>query len=139
MMAISSTASRTGLAAEAGPPRWPLWVFRGTATLAAIMLFDQAVFAGQFLAGTYDALLVHRENATFAGISVVVSAIGAVLLRWPGRGPWWPIAACLGLFGLIALQIIIGFARLLALHVPLGVMIIILATGLAVWAWRTGR
>lgn len=139
MMAISSDTSRAGHAAEAKSPRWPLWVFRGTATLAAIMLFDQAVFAGQFLAGTYDALLVHRESATFAGISVVVSAIGAALLRWPGRGPWWPIAACLGLFGLIALQIIIGFARILTLHVPLGVMISILATELAVWAWRAGR
>jgi heme A synthase len=103
------------------------------------MLFDQGVFAGQFLSGTYDALLTHRENATFAGISVLGSAIAAVLLRWPGRGPWWPMVACLGLFGLIALQIVIGFARILALHVPLGVMIIILATGLAVWAWRTGR
>lgn len=138
-MAISSDTSPEGRAAEAELLRWPLWVFRGTATLAAIMLFDQSVFAGQFLSGTYDALLVHRENATFAGISVVVSSIGAVLLRWPGRGPWWPIAACFGLFGLIALQIIIGFARILALHLPLGVLIILLATGLAVWAWRTGR
>jgi hypothetical protein len=138
-MAVSSDTSRAGQAAVSGLPRWPLWVFRGTATLAAIMLFDQGVFAGQFLSGTYDALLTHRENATFAGISVVGSAIGAVLLRWPGRGPWWPMAACLGLFGLIALQIVIGFARILALHVPLGIMIIILATGLAVWAWRTGR
>jgi hypothetical protein len=138
-MALSSDISRAGRAAEAGPPRWPLWVFRGTATLAAIMLFDQSVFAGQFLSGTYDALLVHRENATFAGISVIVSAVGAVLLRWPGRGPWWPMAACLGLFGLIALEIVIGFARVLTLHVPLGVVIIVLAGGLAVWAWRTGR
>jgi hypothetical protein len=103
------------------------------------MLFDQSVFAGQFLSGTYDALLVHRENATFAGISVIVSAVGAVLLRWPGRGPWWPIAACLGLFALIALEIVIGFARILTLHVPLGVTITVLATGLAVWAWRTAR
>lgn len=138
-MAISSDTARAGQAAEAGGPRWALWVFRGTATLAAVMLFDQAIFAGQFLAGTYDALLVHRENATFAGISVVVSAIGAVLLRWPGRGPWWPIAACLGLFGLIALQIVVGFARILALHVPLGVAIVVLSAALAVWAWRTGR
>lgn len=139
-MAISSDTSPEGRTAEdAELPRWPLWVFRGTTALAAIMLFDQSVFAGQFLSGTYDALLIHRENATFAGISVVVSSIGAVLLRWPGRGPWWPIVACFGLFGLIALQIIIGFARILALHLPLGVLIILLATGLAVWAWRTGR
>ena len=56
-------------------PRWPRWVFRVTSTVAAVMLFDQAVFAGQFLDGTYDSLHVHRENATFAGISVLVSAV----------------------------------------------------------------
>jgi hypothetical protein len=117
-------------------PRWPCWLFRITSTVAVIMLFDQAVFAGQFLSGSYDSLHVHRENATFAGISVLISAVAAVLQRWPGRGPWWPILACLGLFGLIGLQIVLGFSRAISLHIPLGVAIILLATALAVWAWR---
>jgi hypothetical protein len=111
-------------------------VFRITSTVAAVMLFDQAVFAGQFLDGSYDSLHVHRENATLAGISVLISALAAVLLRWPGRGPWWPIAASLGMFGLIALQIVLGFARAVSVHVPLGVATIMLAVLLAVWAWR---
>jgi hypothetical protein len=102
------------------------------------MLFDQAVSAGQFLGGTYDSLHVHRENATYAGIAVLVSLAAAILLRWPGRGPWWPILACVGIFGLIGLQIVLGFARALTLHVPLGVAIIMIAVALAVWAW-TGR
>jgi hypothetical protein len=117
-------------------PRWPRWVFRITSTIAAIMLFDQAVFAGQFLDGAYGSLHVHRENATYAGISVLISAGAAVLVRWPGRGPWWPILACVGIFALIALQIILGFARAISLHVPLGVATILLASALAVWAWR---
>jgi hypothetical protein len=100
------------------------------------MLFNQAVFAGQFLDGTYDSLHAHRENATYAGISVLISAVAAVLVRWPGRGPWWPILASIGIFGLIALQIVLGFARAISLHVPLGVATIVLAVGLAVWAWR---
>ncbi|MBT2553020.1 hypothetical protein [Arthrobacter sp. ISL-5] len=107
-----------------------------TSTAAAIMLFDQAVFAGQFLSGSYDSLAVHRENATFAGISVLISTVAAVLVRWPGRGPWWPIAACIGIFALIGLQIVFGFARAISVHVPLGVAIIMVATGLAVWAWK---
>ena len=117
-------------------PRWSRWVFRVTSTAAAIMLFDQAVFAGQFLDGTYDSLHVHRENATYAGISVLVSAVAAVLVRWPGRGPWWPIPASIGIFGLIALQIVLGFARDITVHVPLGVATIVLAVVLAIWAWR---
>ncbi|WP_243065092.1 hypothetical protein [Humibacter sp. RRB41] len=121
-------------------PRWPRWIFRITSTIAAIMLFDQAIFAGQFLGGTYGSLHVHRENATYAGIAMLVCVASAVLLRWPGRGPWWPMLAGLGIFGLIALQIVLGFTRVLTLHVPLGVAIILVAAALAVWAWmRLGR
>jgi hypothetical protein len=116
-------------------PRWPSWLFRITSTAAAIMLFNQAVFAGQFLDGAFPLLHVHRENATYAGIVVLISAVAAVLQRWPGRGPWWPILGCFGIFALIAVQIVLGFARVISVHIPLGVATIMLATGLAVWAW----
>jgi hypothetical protein len=121
---------------EATPPRWPYWTFRVTTLVSAVMLFDQAVFAGQFMSGDYDSLHTHRENATYAGISVLVSAVAAVLVRRPGRGPWWPIAGCLGIFGLVALQIMLGFARAITVHIPLGVATILLAVVLAVRAWR---
>jgi hypothetical protein len=116
--------------------RWPRWVFRIASVIAAVLLFDQAVYAGQFLDGTYDSLHAHRENATYAGISVLVLLISAILLRWPGRGPWWPIVACVGIFALIALQIALGFARAISIHVPLGVATILLAVALSAWAWR---
>lgn len=111
-------------------------MFRLTATVTAVLLFDQAVFAGQFLDGSYDALRVHRENATYAGIGVLVSAVAAVLVRWPGRGPWWPAAASLAIFGLVALQITLGFDRVVSVHVPLGVATILAGAALAVGAWR---
>lgn len=117
-------------------PGWPWWAFRVASTVAAIMLFDQAVFAGQFLDGTYGSLHTHRENATFAGISVLITAATALLVRWPGRGPLWPLLACLGIFGLVALQIVLGFARAISVHVPLGVATILLAAALALWSWR---
>lgn len=119
--------------------RWARWPFRIAMTVATVMLFDQAVFAGQFLGGSYPALDTHRENATYAGIAVLVAAVCAIPLRWPGRGPWWPITACVGLFGLIAAQIALGFARMLALHIPLGVAIIVAGIALTVWAWRPHR
>lgn len=115
---------------------WTLWPFRLAMTLVAMLLFDQPIFAGEFLSGTYSALQLHRENATYSGIAVLIAAGTAVLLRWPGRGPWWPMIACVGLFGLIAGQIVLGFARLVTIHVPLGVAIIVLAIGLTAWAWR---
>jgi hypothetical protein len=133
---VTTTTTADATTGRPPAPRWPHLVFRITSTVATVMLFDQAVFAGQFLSGDYDSLHVHRENATFAGIAVLVSAVAAVLLRWPGRGPWWPILGCVGLFGLIGIQIVLGFARAISVHIPLGVTIILLATGLTVWAWR---
>jgi hypothetical protein len=109
---------------------------RGCVSVAAVVLFDQAVFAGQFLAGSFGSLTTHRANATLAGTAVLLSVIAAVLVRWPGGGPLWPVGACLGLFALIGVQIGLGFDRVLAVHVPLGVAIILLTVLLAGWAWR---
>jgi hypothetical protein len=117
-------------------PAWPGWALRVTSTVAAVMLFDQGVFAGQFLGGSYDALLVHRENVTYAGIAVAVAALAALLVIRPGRGPWQPLAAYGVVFGMTALQISLGFSRVLTVHVPLGVLTIGSATAVAVWAWR---
>jgi hypothetical protein len=118
------------------PAAWPRWAFRVTATVSAVMLFDQAVFAGQFLNGQFGSLQVHRENATYAGIAVIVTAVVALLVRLVGRGTWRPFGAYLGLFALVALQIVLGFFKLLWLHVPLGVAMIVIAVVLAIWSWR---
>jgi len=109
---------------------------RITSSLAALLLFNQAVFAGQFLAGTFPALQTHRDNATYAGLTVLAAAAAAALIRWPGRGPRWPMFAFLGLFGLIAVQIALGFTRVLAVHIPLGVTIILCGGLLTAWSWR---
>ena len=116
--------------------QWTRWPLRITSSLAALLLFNQAVFAGQFLAGTFPALQTHRNNATYAGLAVLAAGAAAALIRWPGRGPLWPTLACLGLFGLIAGQIALGFLRVLALHIPLGVVIILSGLLLAAWSWR---
>ena len=118
---------------------WPWTVFRTCCTVSAVLIFNQAVFAGQFLGGSFGALRTHRENATVAGIAVLVTAVAAVLVRLFGGGPAWPALAALGLFGLIAGQIALGFARALTVHVPLGVVIIVLTGMLTRWSWRTAR
>ncbi|HEX5114656.1 MAG TPA: hypothetical protein VFW65_05610 [Pseudonocardiaceae bacterium] len=115
---------------------WTYWPFRLVVTTATVLLIGQPIYAGQFLSGTFGALHTHRENATAAGIAVLVAALAAIPIRWPGRGPLWPLLTSVGLFGLIALQIVVGFARLLTVHIPLGVAIIVLAVLLTIWAWR---
>ena len=116
--------------------RWPVWTFRVLTTVSAILLFDQAIFAGQFLAGDYDAVRIHGDNASLAGIAVFLTTVSAGLLRWPGRGPWWPLAAYGLLCLLVVAQIVMGYRRVIGVHVPLGVAMIALAVGLCVWAWR---
>ncbi|HEV7962395.1 MAG TPA: hypothetical protein VGP57_07650 [Actinoplanes sp.] len=117
-------------------PLWPWAALRICSTATAVLMFNQAVFAGQFLAGSFGALHTHRVNATAAGIAVLVTGVAALLVRLLGGGPWWPAYACLGLFGLVAAQIAVGFARVLAIHVPLGVTIIALTLLLTGWSWR---
>jgi hypothetical protein len=75
---------------------WVYWPFRVVVSAAGVLLFNQAVFAGQFLSGTFGVLHTHQENATVAGLVVLAAALAAILIRWPGRGPSWPIFACLG-------------------------------------------
>ncbi|GHJ43964.1 hypothetical protein Cs7R123_13060 [Catellatospora sp. TT07R-123] len=118
------------------PPRWPVWPYRLLISLTAVLLLLQAVLAGQFLSGIYASLAAHAANATFAGFALLAAAFAAILLRWPGRGPWWPMLATAGLFLLTGLQIGMGYARLLAVHIPLGVSVILLAAFLTVWSWR---
>jgi hypothetical protein len=118
---------------------WPWTVFRICCTVSTVLIFNQAVFAGQFLGGSFGALHTHRENATVAGIAVLLTAVAALLVRLVGGGPWWPTLASLGLFALIAAQITLGFARALTIHVPLGVVIIALTAMLTRWSWRTTR
>jgi chromate transport protein ChrA len=116
--------------------RWPRWLFRAAVTAEAAFALAQAVLAGGFLAGHYDFLDLHKENATRTGITAVVLGLCAILLWRPGRGPWWPIPVCFGLFGVEALQIVLGYGRVLLVHIPLGVAIITGIFFLLAWAWR---
>jgi hypothetical protein len=117
------------------PARWFHLPFRLLSSLVAVLYALQAVFAGQIMAGTFGSLLVHQNTAAFTDMVLVVTILAAVLQRWPGRGPLWPVAAVPALLGLSALQNYLGFSRLMTFHVPLGVLIIVLSFLLARRAW----
>ena len=51
---------------------------------------------------------------------MALSVVAAALVRRPGRGPIWPLAAFPGLLGLIGIQFTLGSGRVLALHVRMG-------------------
>jgi hypothetical protein len=117
--------------------RWPAWLFRLTITTAAVLAFDQAVFAGQFLSGSYPALHLHRDTATYTVAATAASIVTAILWRLIGGGPRWPLPASIVLLVLTALQTWLGYQLILAVHIPLGVTIIVLLIALTAAAWRT--
>jgi hypothetical protein len=114
---------------------WAVWSLRILVLAETVLLLNQAVFAGQFLSGDFPALGWHARNADAAGAVALLQLVAAVLLRRSGGGPAWPIWACAGLLVGIAGQVGLGYAKVLSLHVPLGVTVTAGTVGLAIWAW----
>ncbi|MGW3632152.1 hypothetical protein ACWD7F_18645 [Streptomyces sp. NPDC005122] len=123
----------------ARPTPWARWVFRTTVTTQALLAFAQPVLIGGFLQGRYESLELHKENATFTGVAAMVMVLAAVVQWQPGRGPAWPVFASLAVVAAIVAQIIMGYARTLAVHVPLGVLIVASDVLLLVWVWKPVR
>ena len=116
--------------------RWPMRFLRVSLTVTALLMFGQAVLAGLFMGGQSSAFGWHREMATVAGIALMVSIVAAILARRLGQAPRWPIWATVTLLAVMSLLAFAGFRSLTALHVPLAVIVILLAAALAAWAWR---
>ena len=125
--------------ARAEPRPWAFWPLRVLVTLAATLLFVQAVLAGQFLSGSYGSLLWHQNNAALTDMVLIAAIPAGVLVRWPGRGPLWPTFAVAGLLAISYTQSELGFSRVLTVHVPLGVAMIMLAAVLTAWVWWQPR
>jgi len=111
-------------------------LFRWFVTVAAVLAFAQAALAGAFLNGHYGALNLHSINATLATLAALGMVVVGVLIWRPGRGAAWPALVSLGVLAAEVLQITLGFARSLSLHVPLGVAIIAGLIVLTLRVWR---
>lgn len=126
------------------PPRSParrgwLWPLRLTTLPFAVALAAQPLLAGRFLQGDYPSLGTHGV----VGLSLMAWAwlvAGAAVLAWrPGRLPAWPAVTALALALLLPVQLGMGHARLLAVHLTLGVALVGAGIWLAAWAWRPAR
>ncbi|MFJ9691275.1 hypothetical protein [Kitasatospora sp. NPDC101183] len=117
-------------------PRWPLILLRVTTTTVTLLALLQVVLAGSFLNGTYDALRAHADTATVLATALLVQLLSAVLLRWPGRGPQWPLWGTAGLVGAVVGQIVSGQERAVGLHVVLGVLTVSGVLFALVGVWR---
>lgn len=97
--------------------------------------FGQAVLAGGFMQGHIEELPLHAGNAVLLAVEAMVLLPAAVLVWRPARGPAWPMVVAVLVFLAVGAQIGLGSARLLSLHVPLGVAIISGLVVLLIWSW----
>jgi hypothetical protein len=111
-------------------------LFRWFVTAAAVLAFAQAALAGAFLNGHYGALNLHSINASLTALATLGMVVVGVLIWRPGRGAAWPALISLGVLAAEVLQITLGFARSLSMHVPLGVAIIAGLIVLTLRVWR---
>lgn len=106
---------------------------RAAATLHALCALAQPVWIGQYLDGRYGRLELHSLTATALLLSAML--LGAVSVAYVlAGGRVWALSAVLFFFA-EGLQTGMGYSRNLAIHVPLGVVIVGSALFVAVWVW----
>jgi hypothetical protein len=104
--------------------------------LTTLSAFTQAVLAGGVVAGRIESLPLHSTNGLLLAVGTLALLVALVLAWRPGGGPAWTPLAGLLLTAATLVQLGLGFARSLAVHVPLGTTVIIAQVMLLVWVWR---
>ncbi|MFE6507509.1 hypothetical protein ACFVDI_08790 [Nocardioides sp. NPDC057767] len=118
-------------------PRISLFCFRAVALLIALFAIGQPIFIGSYFSGTFEALGLHSAGAAALqafGLLLPIAA-GAVVAM---RGRWWFLIWSVVLFLLIHVQAVLGYTRVLQLHVPVGVLTVGIAVALAIASLRRG-
>ncbi|TQL66277.1 hypothetical protein FB381_0127 [Nocardioides albertanoniae] len=118
-------------------PRISLFCFRAVAVLTALLAIGQPISIGSYFDGTFAALGFHSAGAAFLELVafVMVIAAGAVVAM---RGRWWFLWSSVAVFLLVYLQAILGYTRVLQVHVPVGVLTVGVVVAVAVAALRRG-
>lgn len=117
-------------------PRATLWLLRASATLLMLAVLAQPVFAGGYLAGEFNLLSIHATTADVV-MALALAQIVIALCYWlAGRGSVYPLLLAVVMFMAAGLQTGMGYSRTLAVHIPLGVLIVLLALGMCVLAFR---
>lgn len=112
---------------------------RSLALVLVVQVVLQAALAGGFITGRLTFLDLHSANGILLVLTSGALLPATVLLVRPGRGPWWPVAFSVVFWWLVAIQVGFGFARLVGLHIPIGMAVMGLISGFAWWscAYRT--
>jgi hypothetical protein len=136
--AVTDVPDRVPTAAVPSGPRATLQVLRVVAVVHTLAMLVQPVLAGRYLSGDVHAIELHRINAAVVTAFDLIQLICAIVFTWAGRGRSWPIYASLATAIAVEVQVGVGFERVLAVHIPLGVSIIATQLLVTVWLFRSG-
>ncbi|GEL19801.1 hypothetical protein [Pseudonocardia asaccharolytica] len=115
--------------------RASLWALRALLTVQLFAVLALPVLAGLFLTGDVDAITGHGLIGgllPLLGLLVIGGALAYVL---GGRGRLWVLPAAVVLFLAEGLQVGMGYARTLQVHIPLGAAVVTTVVLLAIWVW----
>lgn len=108
---------------------------RATTATLAVLALTQAVFAGSFLGGQYNALMLHSLGAKASTLLSVAQVIALWFVSRSGGPRSLPVVGVLVTVLLVA-EFASGELRLTALHIPLGVLLIAGILQLTASVWR---
>lgn len=108
---------------------------RATTATLAVLALSQAVFAGSFLGGQYNALMLHSLGAKASTLLSVAQVIALWFVSRSGGPRSLPVVGVLVTVLLVA-EFASGELRLTALHIPLGVLLIAGILQLTASVWR---
>ncbi len=108
---------------------------RATTATLAVLVVTQAVLAGSFLSGQYNALMLHSVGAKASTLLSVVQVIVLWFVSKTG-GPRSLVAVGALVTVLLVAEFASGEMRLTALHIPLGVLLIAGILQLSASVWR---
>lgn len=130
-----ATASWPSPARSAGRrPVITRWLLTAALTLHGLVALAQPVLIGGYLDGHFDLVQVHGINGSLLMLTAFVAAVAAVAY-WVAGGRGWPTVVLAGLWFAEFVQLVLGYTRVLSVHVVLGVLIVGSALALAAWGW----
>jgi hypothetical protein len=112
-----------------------LRVLRVVAGVHAVVICLQPVFLGIYLDGASAGIGMHATTGSaLAFLGLIQLLIATVWWRRGGR-PIGPLV-CLVIVMAEVFQVILGYSRELAVHIPLGITLVGTAIGFALWTLR---
>jgi hypothetical protein len=117
-------------------PRASLVALRITLVLHAVLIVAQPILAGYFLSGNVDAMNIHGPIGSSVWLVALIQFVVAAIYWLGGGGRSWPAVLTAVLFVAEFVQLVFGYQRNFAVHVPLGTAIVITVVWMTVWSFR---